>query len=69
VARAGPTLAAMLQTFIGKSRATGRALLVIMAPGFHFVSQAPFDAGSMMASFLPQVNNSFLPQVNNSFLP
>ena len=27
----------------------------IMAPGFHFVSQSPFDAGSMMAAFLPQL--------------
>lgn len=51
----GPTLAAMLDRFIEDSRTTGRRVLLVMAPGFHFVSQAPFDAGSMMASFLPQL--------------
>jgi hypothetical protein len=31
--------------YIGESKATGRNLLLVMAPGFHFISQAPFDAG------------------------
>mmetsp|Transcript_66983 Transcript_66983/g.97989 ORF Transcript_66983/g.97989 Transcript_66983/m.97989 type:complete len:164 (+) Transcript_66983:1-492(+) len=51
----GPTLAAMLDSFIDNSRVTGRRLLLVMAPGFHFISHSPFDAGSMMASFLPQL--------------
>ena len=50
----GPTLAAMLSTLSAQSRSTGRRLVLAMAPGFHFVSQAPFDAATMMASFLPQ---------------
>jgi len=51
----GPTLAAMIDSFLLQARRQGRRLLLVMAPGFHFISQAPFDAASMMASFLPQI--------------
>ena len=36
--------------YIGESKATGRNLLLVMAPGFHFISQAPFDAGRLCSA-------------------
>jgi hypothetical protein len=32
-----------------------RGVLIIIGIGFHFISQSPFDVGSTMAAFLPQV--------------
>ena len=49
----GPTLSAVIDSIIDESRRDGRGAVVIVAIGFHFISQSPFDPGSTMASFLP----------------
>jgi len=48
----------MIETIINESRLKGRGVVIIVAIGFHFISQSPFDAGSTIAEFLPHVIDS-----------
>lgn len=54
----GPTLAAMIETIVDQAREQGRGLLIVIGIGFHFISHSPYDPGSTMAAFLPQVRNN-----------
>lgn len=54
----GPTLAAMIETIVDQAREQGRGVLIVIGIGFHFISHSPYDPGSTMAAFLPQVRKS-----------